>query len=213
MYYKGRKPNGIYLPRFRNLNGSSEKMDFVRGYGYQGGASRGDWSGMIAEAGYGEELKKALVSPGGWTMGLMGFGETLPYHENKMYLDYHKKDEWGIPTVTFDAEFKENEKKMRKDMVNQAVEMLEKAGFKDVYGYDDIGAPGLGIHEMGMARMGRDPETSVLNGNNQVHSVKNVYVTDGACMTSAGCQNPSLTYMALTARAADHASKNFDKSA
>ena len=213
MYYKGRKPNGIYLPRFRNLNGSSEKMDFVRGYGYQGGASRGDWSGMIAEAGYGEELKKALVSPGGWTMGLMGFGETLPYHENKMYLDYDKKDEWGIPTVTFDAEFKENEKKMRKDMVNQAVEMLEKAGFKDVYGYDDIGAPGLGIHEMGMARMGRDPETSVLNGNNQVHSVKNVYVTDGACMTSAGCQNPSLTYMALTARAADHASKNFDKSA
>ncbi|WP_089663852.1 GMC oxidoreductase [Christiangramia echinicola] len=211
-YYKGRKPNGIYLPRFRNLNGSDENLGFIRGYGYQGGASRTNWSDSIAEAAYGEELKKAIVEPGGWNMGLMGFGETLPYHENKMTLDYNKLDEWDLPTVTFDAEFKENELKMREDMVSQAVEMLEKAGFKDVEGYDDIGAPGLGIHEMGMARMGRDPKTSVLNGNNQVHGVSNVYVTDGAFMTSAGCQNPSLTYMAMTARAADHASKNFKKS-
>ncbi len=211
MYYKGRKPNGIYLPRFRNLNGNSE-VDFLRGYGYQGGASRTNWTDSVAEAGYGEDLKKAVTEPGGWNMGLMGFGETLPYHENKMSLDYNKLDEWGLPTVTFDAEFKENELKMRKDMVDQAVQMLEKAGFKDVSGYDDIGAPGLGIHEMGMARMGRDPKTSVLNGNNQVHEAKNVYVTDGAFMTSAGCQNPSLTYMAMTARAADHASKNFKKS-
>lgn len=211
-YYKGRKPNGIYLPRFRNLNGSDENLGFIRGYGYQGGASRTNWSDSIAEAAYGEELKKAIVEPGGWNMGLMGFGETLPYHENKMILDYNKLDEWDLPTVTFDAEFKENELKMREDMVSQAVEMLEKAGFKDVEGYDDIGAPGLGIHEMGMARMGRDPKTSVLNGNNQVHGVSNVYVTDGAFMTSAGCQNPSLTYMAMTARAADHASKNFKKS-
>ncbi|MFV8226049.1 GMC oxidoreductase [Christiangramia aquimixticola] len=210
-YYKGRKPNGIYLPRFRNLNGKSE-VDFLRGYGYQGGASRTNWSESIAEAAYGQELKEAITKPGGWNMGLMGFGETLPYHENKMTLDYNKKDEWGLPTVTFDAEFKENELKMRRDMVNQAVEMLEKAGFKDVQGYDDIGAPGLGIHEMGMARMGRDPKTSVLNGNNQVHEAKNVYVTDGSFMTSAGCQNPSLTYMAMTARAADHAAKNFKKS-
>ncbi|MFN4764248.1 GMC oxidoreductase [Gillisia sp. Q332] len=210
-YYKGRKPNGIYLPRFRNLS-ENENLDFIRGYGYQGGASRGDWAADIAEAGYGKELKEAIVKPGGWTMGLMGFGETLPYHENKMTLDYDKLDDWGLPTVTFDAEFKENELKMRKDMVDQAVAMLEKAGFKDVQGYDDIGAPGLGIHEMGTARMGRDPKTSVLNGNNQVHDVPNVYVTDGSFMTSAACQNPSLTYMAMTARAADHAAKNFKKS-
>ena len=210
-YYKGRKPNGIYLPRFRNLK-AGDNLDFKRGYGYQGGAGRGDWSQSIAEASYGKELKEAIVKPGGWTMGLMGFGETLPYHENKMTLDYNKTDEWGLPTVTFDAEFKENELKMRKDMVNQAVEMLEKGGFKDVSPYDYLGAPGLGIHEMGTARMGRDPKTSVLNANNQIHAVPNVYVTDGSFMTSAGCQNPSLTYMAMTARAADHASKNFKTS-
>lgn len=210
-YYKGRKPNGIYLPRFRNLQGD-QNLGFTRGYGYQGGASRQDWSNTIAEAGYGKDLKEAIMKPGDWQMGLMGFGETLPYHENKMELDYNKLDEWGLPTVTFDAEFKENEIAMRKDMVDQAIDMLEKGGFKDVHGYDDIGAPGLGIHEMGTARMGRDPKTSVLNGNNQVHDVPNVYVTDGSFMTSSACQNPSLTYMAMTARAADHASRNFKKS-
>ncbi|MDT0643243.1 GMC family oxidoreductase [Zunongwangia sp. F363] len=210
-YYKGRKPNGIYLPRFRNLEGG-EKMPFKRGYGYQGGASRTNWEDSIAEASYGKELKEAVSKPGKWTMGLVGFGETLPYHENRMFLNYDKKDEWGLPTVTFDAEFKENEMLMRKDMQEQAVAMLEKGGFKDIRPYDDLGAPGLGIHEMGTARMGRDPETSVLNGNNQVHAVPNVYVTDGAFMTSSGCQNPSLTYMAMTARAAEHASKNFKKS-
>lgn len=211
MYYKGRKPNGIFIPRFRNL-GDSEKMPFLRGYGYQGGASRGDWTEAIAELGYGKELKEALIQPGGWTMGLTGFGETLPYHENRMFLDYDKTDEWGLPTITFDAEFKENELEMRKDMVEQAVQMLEKAGFRDINPVDRLGAPGIGIHEMGTARMGRDPKTSVLNGNNQVHAVPNVYVTDGSFMTSAGNQNPSLTYMAMTARAADHASKNFKKS-
>lgn len=211
-YYKGRKPNGIYLPRFRNLKGQDSDVSFLRGYGYQGGASRGNWGDAIAELGYGKELKEAISKPGGWTMGLLAFGECLPYHENKMTLDYDKLDEWGLPTVTFDAEFKENEIKMRKDMKEQAVAMLEKGGFKDISSYDDIGAPGLGIHEMGTARMGRDPKTSVLNGNNQVHAVPNVYVTDGAFMTSSGCQNPSLTYMAMTARAADHASKNFKKS-
>ncbi|WP_208012710.1 GMC oxidoreductase [Christiangramia sabulilitoris] len=208
-YYKGRKPNGIYLPRFRNLG--EKDSAFIRGYGYQGGASRDNWQDAVAEMGYGKELKQKLTEPGSWTMGLTGFGETLPYHENKMMLDYDKKDEWGLPTVTFDAEFKENELKMREDMKDQAVQMLEKAGFKDVRPYDDIGAPGLGIHEMGTARMGRDPKTSVLNSFNQVHAVPNVYVTDGACMTSASCVNPSLTYMALTARAVDHAVKNFKK--
>lgn len=210
-YYKGRKPNGVFIPRFRNLN-NSEKMPFIRGYGYQGGASRGDWTQAVAELGYGKELKEAIVQPGGWTMGLTGFGETLAYHENRMMLDYDKLDEWGLPTVTFDAEFKENELLMRKDMIEQAVAMLEKAGFKDINPVDRLGAPGLGIHEMGTARMGRDRKTSVLNGNNQVHDVPNVYVTDGSFMTSSGNQNPSLTYMAMTARAADHASKNFKKS-
>lgn len=209
-YYKGRKPNGIYLPRFRNLPGS-DKMDFLRGYGYQGGASRDDWADNVAELGYGKDLKDAISKPGGWTMGLLGFGETLPYHDNKMTLDYDKLDDWGLPTVTFDAEFKENELIMRKDMKEQAIAMLEKGGFTEISSYDDLGAPGLGIHEMGTARMGRDPKTSVLNGNNQVHAVPNVYVTDGAFMTSASCQNPSLTYMAMTARAADHAAKNFKK--
>lgn len=206
-YYTGRRPNGVYIPRFRNVGGKSEKKDFLRGYGYQGGASRGDWQESVRELGYGKDLKKAILEPGGWSMGLTGFGECLPYHENRMYLDYDKKDKWGLPTVTFDAEFKENEMKMRKDMAEQAVKMLEEAGFKDVHSYDDIGAPGLGIHEMGTARMGRDPKTSVLNKHNQVHAVPNVFVTDGAAMTSAGCQNPSLTYMALTARAADYAAK------
>ncbi|MGB8705942.1 MAG: GMC family oxidoreductase [Gillisia sp.] len=210
-YYKGRKPNGIYLPRFRNLS-DNENLDFIRGYGYQGGASRGDWEEMIAEVGYGKKLKEAVSEPGGWTMGLLAFGETLPYHENKMTLNYDKLDDWGLPTITFDAEFKENELKMRKDMKEQAALMLEKGGFKDITTYDELGAPGLGIHEMGTARMGRDPKTSVLNGNNQIHAVPNVYVTDGAFMASSACQNPSLTYMAMTARAADHASKNFKPS-
>jgi len=157
-YYKGRKPNGIYLPRFRNLK-DNENLNFTRGYGYQGGAGRGNWTDAVAEASYGKELKEAIVKPGGWTMGLMGFGETLPYHDNKMFLDHDKKDEWGLPTVTFDAEFKENELKMRKDMTEQAADMLEKGGFRDVQPYDRLGAPGLGIHEMGTARMGRDPKT------------------------------------------------------
>src|SRR5699024_5388624 len=210
-YYTGRRPNGVYIPRFRNLGRDTDRKDFIRGYGYQGGASRGDWSEYVRELNFGKELKEALLKPGGWSMGLTGCGETLPYHENKMYLDYDKKDQWGLPTVTFDAEFKENEMTMRKDMASQAAEMLETAGFKDIQTYDDIGAPGLGIHEMGTARMGRDPETSVLNEHNQLHSVPNVYVTDGACMTSAACQNPSLTYMALTARAADHAVSELKK--
>ncbi|NER14422.1 GMC family oxidoreductase [Leptobacterium flavescens] len=210
-YYTGRRPNGIYIPRFRNLGGDTDQKDFLRGYGYQGGASRQDWSESIRELSYGKELKDAILKPGGWQMGLMGFGETLPYHENKMYLDYNKKDKWGLPTITFDADFKENELKMRKDMIAQGMEMLDKAGFKEIEPWDDIGAIGLGIHEMGTARMGRDPKTSVLNANNQLHAVPNVYVTDGAAMTSAACQNPSLTYMALTARAADHAVKELKK--
>jgi len=211
-YYKGRRPNGIYIPRFRNLGDKkTENKNFLRGYGYQGGAGRGDISEHIAELGYGAELKEKILEPGGWRMGLGGFGECLPYHDNKMTLDYEKLDEWGLPTVTFNAEWKENEIKMREDMIQQAVEMLENAGFTDIETFDNRAAPGIGIHEMGSARMGRDPKSSILNKNNQIHTVPNVYVTDGACMTSTGTQNPSLTYMALTARAANHAVKQFKK--
>ena len=210
-YYKGRKPNGVYIPRFRNLGGSSNTDKFIRGYGYQGGASRRDWQESVKELSYGKDLKEAILKPGDWNFGIGGFGEVLPYEDNRMYLDYDKPDQWGLPTVTFDAEFKENEWAMREDMKEQAVAMLEKAGLKDVKPHDDPGALGLGIHEMGTARMGRSPKTSVLNGYNQVHAVKNVYVTDGAFMTSAACVNPSLTYMAFTARAADHAIKELKK--
>jgi len=210
-YYTGRRPGGIYIPRFRNIGGKTDDNDFLRGYGYQGGANRGSWSDTVAEMAYGADFKEQITKPGDWSMGINGFGEILPYHENKMILDYDKLDQWGLPTVTFDATIKENEMKMRKDMQEQAIEMLENAGFKDVKGYDNEYAIGLGIHEMGTARMGRDRKTSVLNANNQLHDVPNVYVTDGASMTSAGNVNPSLTYMALTARAANHAVEELKK--
>ena len=208
-YLYGRRPTGIYIPRFRNIY--DDKRDYIRGFGYQGGAGRG--RGVeIAEMTVGADLKEALsVASDNWNMGITGFGEMLPYHENKIYLDKEKKDKWGLPVLAFDVEIKENEKKMRIDMMNDAKEMLEAAGVKDVKTYDHGYAPGMGIHEMGTARMGRDPKTSVLNGNNQVWDAKNVFVTDGACMTSASCVNPSLTYMALTARAAHFAVEELKK--
>jgi choline dehydrogenase-like flavoprotein len=210
-YYIGNRPGGFYIPRFRNLGGNTNHKDFIRGYGYQGDSSRGSWAKAAKEVGYGPVFTRSLVKPGTWTIDMNGFGEILPYHENKMYLDYDKTDEWGLPTVTFDAEIKENELAMRKDMKLQAVEMLEKAGFKNVKAWEDHYSMGLGIHEMGTARMGRDPKTSVLNAFNQVHEVPNVFVTDGACMTSGGNQNPSLTYMALTARAVNYAVEQLNK--
>ena len=208
-YYSGRRPNGIYIPRFRNI--SEQRTDYIRGFGYQGSASREGWQRAVAELSIGGELKEAISTPGEWTMGLTGFGECLPYHENKVSLTTEKLDKFGLPTFVIDCEFKDNEMAMRKDMQESAIEMLEGAGFRNVRGYDNIGGPGLGIHEMGTARMGRDPRTSVLNGNNQLHEVPNVFVTDGSAMTSAGCQNPSLTYMALTARAADFAVNELKK--
>lgn len=210
-YYKGRKPGGIYLPRFRNLGGSTNTDKFVRGYGYQGSGSRGNWEDSVAELSHGKSLKEAILKPGGWAFGMSGFGEVLPYEDNRMTLDYDKVDGWGLPTVTFDAEFKDNEWNMREDIKEQAFDMLTKAGLREVEIYDDPKALGIGIHEMGTARMGKDPKTSVLNGYNQVHSVKNVYVTDGAFMTSGSCVNPSLTYMAFTARAANHAAGELKK--
>lgn len=208
-YYFGRRPNGFYIPRYRNLFG--DKREYIRGFGYQGGASRQGWNRDIAELSIGAELKEALTEPGPWTVGMTAFGETLPYHENMISLDKNKKDKWGLPVLNIDCEIKDNERKMRKDMMEDAKEMLEVAGIKNVNTYDGGYTMGMGIHEMGTARMGRDPKTSVLNGNNQVWDAKNVFVTDGACMTSAACQNPSLTYMALTARAADFAVSELKK--
>lgn len=207
-YEFGRRPTGIYIPRFRNVNG--DKRDYLRGFGYQGGAGRGRGT-EIAEMTIGAELKESLSEPGMWSMGMTAFGEMLPYHENRIYLDKNKKDKWGLPILAIDVEIKENEIRMRKDMENDAAEMLTAAGLKNVNTYNSGYAVGQGIHEMGTARMGRDPKTSVLNGNNQVWDAPNVFVTDGACMTSASCVNPSLTYMALTARAADFAVKELKK--
>jgi choline dehydrogenase-like flavoprotein len=208
-YLYGRRPSGIYIPRFRNIY--DDKRDYVRGFGYQGAASRGRGGAEIAEMTIGAELKDALSEPGSWNMGITAFGEMLPDHSNKMSLNKTVKDKWGLPVIDFDVEIKENEKKMRIDMMKDAEEMLTAAGLKNIRTYDAGYAVGMGIHEMGTARMGRDAKTSVLNGNNQVWDAKNVFVTDGACMTSASCVNPSLTYMALTARAADFAVKELKK--
>ncbi|MEO6849853.1 MAG: GMC family oxidoreductase [Mucilaginibacter sp.] len=208
-YYFGRRANGIYLVRFANLFG--DKRDYIRGYGYQGAASRDGWSRQVAELDIGGRFKDSLTEPGQWTMGITGFGELLPYHENKITLDHNTKDKWGLPVLAMDAELKDNEKKMRIDMVREAKAMLEIAGVKNVQTHDNGHNVGDGIHEMGSARMGHDPKTSVLNKNNQVWDAKNVFVTDGACMVSSACQNPSLTYMAMTARAANFAADEFKK--
>ena len=205
LYEKGRRANGIYIPRFRNLGGDSDARDFVRGYGYQGGASRQNWMRGVAEMAYGADFKDEMLRPGPWRMGAGGFGEVLPNPENRMTLQRDVLDRWGLPTVRFEASIGENERAMRRDMQTGMAEMLEAAGFKDVETYDGGYSLGLGIHEMGTARMGRDPKTSVLDGHNRIHACPNVYVTDGACMTSSACVNPSLTYMALTVRAAQHA--------
>lgn len=208
-YYSGRRANGFYIPRFRNIG--KDKREYLRGFGYQGGGNRQGWSRMVAEYSIGKELKDAATAPGIWTIGMGGFGEFLPYHENKVTLDKDKKDKYGMPTLNFDVELKENEYRMRKDMVADAVQMLEAAGVKNIKKQDNPGGPGLGIHEMGTARMGKDAKTSVLNKNNQLHACKNVFVTDGSFMTSAACVNPSLTYMAFTARAVDFAIKESKK--
>lgn len=213
-YFRGQRANGIYIPRFRNLNKETARKDYLRGFGYQGSASRLDWASSIKELShFGSKFKADLIAPGPWRFGMGAWGECLPYHANRLTLNPALRDKWGQPTVTFDCGWKENEYAMRKDMKASAVEMLEAAGLKNVTGFDDVvnSAPGNCIHEMGTARMGRDPKTSVLNKWNQVHTSPNVFVTDGACMTSAACVNPSLTYMALTARACDHAVSELKK--
>ena len=202
-YYYGRRPTGFYIPRYRNLFG--DKRDYLRGFGYQGSAGREGWSRAVKELGVGGAFKDEMALPGAWTIGATAFGEMLPNHANMVGLDTTKKDKWGLPVLKIDCATGENERLMRKDMIADMAEMLEQTGVKKVKTYDNEYFPGMGIHEMGTARMGRDPKTSVLNSHNQVWDAPNVFVTDGSCMTSAACVNPSLTYMALTARAADFA--------
>lgn len=205
-YYQGNRPNGIYIPRFRNISPETRHPAFVRGYGFQGSAQRQGWSRGGSVRGFGADLKVQLRHPGRWTMGLGGFGETLPRYDNYCVLDEAVTDTWDLPVLRFHVTRDANDLAMRKDMMDTAAEMLDAAGATDVQPYDRMeDAPGLGNHEMGAARMGLDPETSVLNGFNQSHDVPNLFVTDGACMTSSACQNPSLTYMALTARACHYA--------
>jgi choline dehydrogenase-like flavoprotein len=202
-YYIGNRPNGIYIPRFVNIG--KDKRDYLRGFGYQGGAGRHGWTNLMNDSALGAELKRKAATPGPWQVYLGGFGEILPYHQNRVTLDRTRKDKHGLPVLAFDADIGQNEQKMRLDMAAEAATMLEAAGYQRVRSFDRGYSMGLGIHEMGTARMGRDPKTSVLNAWNQVHACPNVYVTDGSCMTSSACQNPSLTYMALTARAVNHA--------
>jgi choline dehydrogenase-like flavoprotein len=202
-YEYGRRPNAFYIPRYRNLLG--EKRPYLRGFGYEGSAGREGWSRAVAELGVGGAFKDAMAEPGRWTIGGTAFGEMLPNHANMVSLDEARKDAWGLPVLKIDCATGENERLMRKDMADDMAEMLTAAGVKDVTTFDNECYPGAGIHEMGTARMGRDPKSSVLNKWNQVWDAPNVFVTDGACMASTACQNPSLTYMALTARAADHA--------
>ncbi len=208
-YYFGGRPNGIYLPRFRNV--TTPHPDFIRGYGYQGSASRPGPPGNTDQPGIGQDLKRSLQKPGPWSMRFIGFGEVLPYEDNYVSLNHDKLDVNGLPTLNIQCTHRENEAIMREDFKNQAAEMLETAGGKNVATYDDTDHPGFGIHEMGTARMGRDPKTSVLNKWNQAHDIPNLFVTDGSCMTSASCVNPSVTYMALTARAVDYAYSELNK--
>ncbi len=202
-YTRGYRPNGIYVPRFQNLDGRDR--EYLRGFGFQGGAGRLGWQRGLELPGFGADFKKTLRDPGPWTFDLHGFGEMLPRADNRVTLAEDEVDAWGIPLLEIDCTHGDNEKTMSAAAASEAAEMLEAAGLKEVETYDLKNPPGLGIHEMGTARMGRDPKTSVLNAFNQVHDAPNVFVTDGACMTSSACQNPSLTYMALTARASDHA--------
>ena len=206
-YYRGRKPSGFYIPRFRNIDEATRRKDYIRGFGYQGTALRGV---NAPDDKLGAELKDTIFTPGPYQVRMTCFGELLPYHENRMYLNFDKRDKFGMPIITFETELRENERQLRKDGVACAVEMLEAAGCKDITFYNQETAVGACIHEMGTARMGRDSKTSVLNKWNQLHEVPNVFVTDGACMTSSGTQNPSITYMALTARAVDYAHRQID---
>jgi choline dehydrogenase-like flavoprotein len=205
----GRRPNGTYMPRFRNVK--SKHPDFLRGYGFQGGAHREGWNRGVMQTGFGADFKKSLSKPGPWRFSFGGFGECLPNHSNYVELDKAKVDAWGIPTLKIHSAWSENELALRKDMAISAAEMLAAAGGREIEPFVRNDPPGFAIHEMGTARMGRDPKTSVLNSFNQAHDVKNLFITDGGAMVSSSCVNPSLTYMALTARACDYAVRQMKK--
>lgn len=205
-FHRGRRPNGIYIPRYRNIEGQTEP--FLRGYGFQGRVMRQGWHGVAMGApGVGAELKERIRHPGAWMVGLAGFGEMLPNPENRVTLSATRKDEWGLPVLNIHCEHGENDKELGRRMLEDAKAMVTAAGGRIIRETGKLHPPGLGIHEMGTARMGHDPKTSVLNKHNQAHDVPNLFVTDGAAMTSSGCQNPSLTYMAMSARAANYASE------
>lgn len=208
-YYFGGRPNGIYIPRFRNVK--KKHPDFLRGYGYQGSASRGSWNRGGMEKGLGSDFKESLTKPGPWIFRLTGFGEALPDPQNKVTLNKKKTDKFGLPALHINAKFGENEFNMREDYKNTAAEMLEEAGGINIYQYNSFIIPGSAVHEMGTARMGYDPRTSVLNKWNQCHDINNLFLTDGSFMTSSACQNPSITYMAMTARAVDYCVKELKK--
>lgn len=202
-YYYGRRPNGIYIPRYKNV--TEPDQSFVRGFGFQGGAGRAGWKRGTASAGIGSEFKNELRNPGPWYVSLSGFAEMLPRADNRVTLDPARSDKWGMALIHIDCSFGENDLKLAAQAERDAEEMLKSVGVTNIVPRKGPAPPGYGIHEMGTARMGRDPVTSVLNGFNQAHDVANLFITDGSCMASSACQNPSLTYMALTARAADHA--------
>jgi len=208
-YYAGRRPTGIYMPRFRNL--TEKRSDYIRGFGHQGGAGRGGWGIGNTDSEIGITLKEKLQEPAGWTINFGAYGECLPYQDNRVTLNHDKKDKWGRPTLTIDVEFKDNEKAMQKDMMDSMAEMMEAVGYKNVTPYSKMSFPGNANHDMGGARMGRDQKTSVLNGFNQMHEVKNVFISDSSFMTSSSCVNPSLTYMAMTARACAYAIEEMKK--
>jgi choline dehydrogenase-like flavoprotein len=191
------------MPRFRNVK--TKFPEFVRGYGFQGGADRDGWDRGASQTGFGADFKKSLRRPGPWRFSFYGFGECLPNHANYVELDKEKVDAWGIPTLKIHCAWSANENALRKDMQITASEMLAAAGAHDIEIFMEESPPGFAIHEMGTARMGKDPKNSVLNPHNQLHDVKNLFITDGGAMVSSSCVNPSLTYMALTARACDYA--------
>jgi choline dehydrogenase-like flavoprotein len=204
----GRRPNGLYVPRFRNV--SRKESRFVRGYGFQGEGYRQRWEQGLVTRGFGSDFKHGLRNWGPWRLSFYGFGECLPSRSNYVTLDPEVRDRWGIPALRVHMKWGENERALLKDMAVTAAEMLEASGARDVELIEEDNPPGLTIHEMGTARMGADPKTSVLNAFNQAHDVPNLFVTDGACMTSSSCVNPSITYMMLTARACDYAVKEMD---
>jgi choline dehydrogenase-like flavoprotein len=212
-YYKGRRPAGFLIPRFSNLqNGEGRNDNFLRGYNIQGIGEREGWIEKSENVnGFGKEFKKELSTPGPWTVWMAGWGECLPYYDNKVTLNNTLTDKWGLPLVSVDFSFRENESRMTDDIISSSEEMLERAGFGNINTFNYKHPGGSAVHEMGTARMGRDPKTSVLNKFNQMHEVNNVFITDGSCMTSSACQNPSLTYMALTARACRYAVNQLKK--